>query len=215
VAGREVNGLEPRLVILERGRQGAGLKAKSVHCGSHHTFVVTVFQQPLTPTSLDYRVYGFGLNNFGQLGLGDRDDRHVPSRSNEVEELIKKRGFRDLSCGVHHSIMLCEDGKLFGCGRTDSGQLGVLDTSTKCRTTPIPILGVSEVTQISCGGNHNLALLKDGNIYSWGYGEMLQLGNCREADETKPFQIVLKGGKKASCVAAGGQHSMILVKKEA
>jgi len=129
-----------------------------------------------------------------------------------MEQIIKDHAFRDISAGVHHSLLLCADGTLYGWGRTDSGQLAVLDTQEMCRTVPTQINGIFEVRKICCGGNHNLALVGDGDVYSWGYGGMMQLGNENEADEVKPYHIKLKGERKSLAVAAGGQHSVILVK---
>lgn len=46
-----------------------------------------------------------------------------------------------------------------------------------------------EITQISCGGNHNLVLTNKNEIYSWGYGDMLALGHGDEKDEILPKKL--------------------------
>ena len=35
------------------------------------------------------------------------------------------------------------------------------------------------VSAIACGGNHNLALTDKSEVYSWGYGDMLALGESQ------------------------------------
>lgn len=45
------------------------------------------------------------------------------------------------------------------------------------------------VVGIDCGGNHNLALTSQNEVYSWGYGDMLALGHGDEKDETLPKKL--------------------------
>ena len=33
-----------------------------------------------------------------------------------------------------------------------------------------------EVVSIACGEAHSLAVTKNGKVYAWGYGDLLQLG---------------------------------------
>lgn len=46
-----------------------------------------------------------------------------------------------------------------------------------------------QILSIACGGNHNLALAKDGSVYTWGYGDMYALGHGLEKDEPKPRKL--------------------------
>ena len=65
------------------------------------------------------------------------------------------------------------------------------------------------IQMISCGASFTLAVSNAGNVYAWGYGEMGQLSNGSE-DAPVPFQMELKSRKVIS-VAAGGQHSVLLL----
>ena len=57
------------------------------------------------------------------------------------------------------------------------------------------------VTAISCGANHNLALGRDGAVYSWGYGDMNALGQGNSNDVTVPRRISFEAaGFKPSAV---------------
>ena len=62
-----------------------------------------------------------------------------------------------------------------------------------------------KATEISCGDNHCLAVTSSNDVYSWGYGDMLALGNGRERDEYVPHKINLAKVSKsgAICVRAG------------
>lgn len=66
-------------------------------------------------------ILGWGLNNSGQLGIGDYNNTHVP---------IEIREFRDkdvvhMTGGSHHTIALLANGEVYGFGRTDEGELGL------------------------------------------------------------------------------------------
>jgi regulator of chromosome condensation len=54
-------------------------------------------------------------------------------------------------------------------------------------------------------------------VYSWGYGDMLALGNGRERDEPLPHKINLAKSGYANCkilqLGCGGQHSGFLVEQ--
>ena len=72
------------------------------------------------------------------------------------------------------------------------------------------------VKQIACGGNHNFAITDTNDVYSWGYGDLLALGNGKDQDEPVPKTINLAKAKgidadfKVSMVSGGGQHSAII-----
>ncbi|PIA14479.1 nucleotide exchange factor for Gsp1p, localizes to the nucleus [Coemansia reversa NRRL 1564] len=207
---RRLHGLTPERLRL--------LDVHHIGCGSYHSFAVT----------RSGTVYAWGLNNFHQLGLtpaegGAEEIIHEPV----AVSALKDAGIVKISGGEHHSIALAADGRLYAFGRSDSHQTG-LPFSTlpsdaapngdgaavhkKAITAPTLVNNLPPVADFVCGSNHNIALTSDGKAYSWGYGEMLQLGNGEEEDVELP--TLLQGqkidGKSILKVAAGGQHSAIL-----
>jgi hypothetical protein len=92
---------------------------KSFGCGSYHSMAVVVGDI----------VYVCGLNNYGQLGLGD-EDTAARDYLTEVPQL-RGRGVVALKGGVHHSLALTGSGALLSFGRGDSGQLGSSKVSIK------------------------------------------------------------------------------------
>ena len=77
-----------------------------------------------------------------------------------------------------------------------------------------------EIVQISCGSTHALALTKNGDAYSWGFGTMGACGQGKdEADVLMPKKLEAKMKKsqgaastyKIEYVSGGGQHSAALV----
>lgn len=168
----------------------------SIACGSYHSMA----------WSNNDGAYAWGLNNYGQLGHGDKMDRILPERIAKILHL------KDMDAGEHHSVGLDLSGHVYSWGRGDSGQLGIVNDG-KCSDyidQPSLVSGFdAPVAMIASGSNHCLAVDQRGQLYSWGFGGMYQLGNGKEEDELKPFKIDFKAGKITK-VQAGGQHSMIL-----
>jgi len=195
----------------------------NIACGAFHLLVVAKDGEggPLN-------VYAAGLNNYGQLGLGDLDAR---------KELTKISAFdgsniSEVAAGVHHSLCLDSSGRnLYGMGRGDSGQMGITSERPEVgfnKELPVSIKISDDrpvIQKISCGGNHCIALLDNGDAYSWGYGDLNQLGHGVEQDEYSPrkfdpvFGINRKRAKdgaspliaKIEIIDGGGQHSAVTI----
>ena len=88
--------------------------AKSVYCGYNHTLIL----------KNNGTLWGCGLNNYGQLGLGDTDNRSTFTIIG-----INTNDIKSIYCGGEHTIILKNDGTLWGCGNNLYGQLGVGDTN--------------------------------------------------------------------------------------
>ena len=96
--------------------------------------------------------YGFGRNQFAQLGTGDRKDRTVPTT---IPTAYAKVG--DLRSGDHSNILLWEGkDQLYSWGRDEWGQLGQGPTIND--TLPNRIF-MQKPVLIAMGGQHTLATL--------------------------------------------------------
>ena len=51
------------------------------------------------------------------------------------------------------------------------------------------ITGINNVKSIATGYSHSLALLENGQVYSWGLGTSGQLGNGTESNSTQPVKV--------------------------
>ncbi|KAG7383599.1 hypothetical protein PHYPSEUDO_003525 [Phytophthora pseudosyringae] len=174
--------LQPKPVML--GKDPLPV-AKAIGCGSFHS---------LFALSSNGYLYTCGLNNYGQLGIGSTEN--CPEL--QLVEDLSSKNVALVGGGNHHSVVLTNDGEVYTFGRADSGQLGMLETCSagefKDRpqkvTIPMPTNGgSSEVRMIATGANHTLALTESNAIFSWGYGDMLALGNGAVRDEIKPRQL--------------------------
>lgn len=73
-----------------------------------------------------------------------------------------------VACGASHSLVLLNDGTVWGCGSNEYGQLGEPGANQRI---PVKIPGLQDVTTIACGSGFSLALKKDGTVWGWGRNE--------------------------------------------
>ena len=69
-------------------------------------------------------LFSFGQNSYGELGHGDQVLRKVPMAVRFFED----KNPVQVAAGNEHTVVLCEDHSVFGCGYNDSGQLGLGDS---------------------------------------------------------------------------------------
>nr|UWI51411.1 hypothetical protein NZ312_06830 [Clostridioides difficile] len=86
----------------------------------------------------DNTCYAVGLNNSGQLGIGDNVNRNTFTKIN-VENV------KYVAIYGNTSLLLTNDGLLYGAGNNGKGQLGLGDTTSRNIFTRIPINGVRDV----------------------------------------------------------------------
>lgn len=155
-----------------------GLPISSVVAGGWHSFVVTI----------SGKVFCWGKNNFGQLGLGNIDNRYTPT----ALKLLKSYVVLYISAGDNHSAALTIDGGVFTFGASSEGQLGhgkVGDFVVNPRQV-MELMG-SVVTQVACGKYHTLAYVpSSGQVYSCGnYRQFSIENNPAKLD----YPILVKG----------------------
>ncbi|KAL1737749.1 regulator of chromosome condensation 1/beta-lactamase-inhibitor protein II, partial [Schizophyllum fasciatum] len=178
-------------------------------------------------------VYGWGLNTMGQTGTGY-------SRPSDSEVLFPKPviglspddldGARvtKIVGGEHHTLFLTSDGRVFACGRSNVGQLGLPDdheafqdredSDFVAEPVQVPLPDDADddpVVDISCGPHNNMAVTRDGALYSWGQGTQGELG-VPDVEVRTPRMIVRREGGSwaAVTVACGGQHTIGLFRKK-
>ncbi|XP_032079799.1 E3 ISG15--protein ligase HERC5-like [Thamnophis elegans] len=164
---------EPQLVqALE------GIPLINIAAGSAHSMVVSLFGT----------VYSWGKNLYGQLGLGDTEDRYIPEYVKALEH--KKTVF--ISCGGEHTAVLSKDGLVCTFGSGCFGQLGHNSTRNELFPRLVAELFGARVTQVACGRWHTLVYVPAlGEIYSFGYGAEGQHGEGRTSDQLVPLPLSL------------------------
>ncbi|KAL1660141.1 regulator of chromosome condensation 1/beta-lactamase-inhibitor protein II [Schizophyllum commune] len=217
--GRKIDGTTPRKIKVGKRNNAPVL----IGAGMYHSFAVTEKGD----------VYGWGLNTMGQTGTG----YYRPSDSEVVlpkpviglhpDDLDGARVIKIVG-GEHHTLFLTSDGRVFACGRSNVGQLGLPDDHEAFQDredsdfvdVPVQVPMPDEhdddpVVDISCGPHSNMAVTRDGALYSWGQGTQGELG-VPDVEVRTPRQIVRREGGSwaAVTVACGGQHTIGLFRKK-
>ncbi len=162
--------------------------------------------------TVDEDIYAWGLNNYGQCGVGDVRELLVPT---QVPALKGWGKIKKIAGGIHHTLFLFEDGKVYSAGRGHYGRLGLGDEKDQLEPKLVESLqwGDDHVVDVGCGGENSMAVTEKGKLYTWGYGELFQLGNGEEKDEHLPF-LVPATTYRALQVDGGAQHSIGLFTKK-
>lgn len=109
-----------------------------------------------------------------------------------------------VACGTGHSLILLNDGTVWGCGANEYGQLG--DGTGVNHRIPVKIPGLMNITAIACGPNFSLALKKDGTVWGWGFNENGLLGGA----ENVPVKI--PGLKNITSIVCGAGYAFAVKK---
>ncbi len=109
-----------------------------------------------------------------------------------------------LSTGISHTMILKEDGTLWGAGNNNRGQLG--DGTNINRTSPVQIM--SDVKFVSAGQYHTMIIKNDGTLWGTGKNSLGQLGDGTTTNRNFPVQIM----KDVKTVSTGYNHTMVIKK---
>jgi len=148
---------------------GGSLSRQSVvaiACGYRHTLCLTDIG----------RIYGFGCNTTGQLGLPESVQHQMSPR---LIRSLDRHFVKYIDCGFSHSVALT-DTRLYSWGMGSQGQLGHgsnKPASFRPRRVRLPERSArARVVEVKCGGFHNAILMESGNLYTWGSNKFGQLG---------------------------------------
>lgn len=107
---------------------------------------------------------------------------------NEPNKYINFFSIKNIATGYMHTLVITKNGKLYACGRNDSGQLGLKDLINRNLLTQIG--NDSNWSKISAGSDHSLALKSDSTLWTWGGNDRGQLGlNINDTIIDYPIKI--------------------------
>ena len=109
------------------------------------------------------KVYAWGRNEKGQLGLNDLKDRKCPTLVTELT------GYRIVATAVgkNHSLFLTDKGQILACGDNKCCQTGVKGKTMLKVPTMVNYDG-PPACRISCGQEFSGMVDVQGNVYMWG-----------------------------------------------
>uniref|UniRef100_A0A7N5JCU5 X-linked retinitis pigmentosa GTPase regulator n=1 Tax=Ailuropoda melanoleuca TaxID=9646 RepID=A0A7N5JCU5_AILME len=161
-------------------------------CGDEHTAIVTG----------NNKLYMFGSNNWGQLGLGSKSTVNKPT----CVKALKPEKVKFAACGRNHTLVSTEGGKVYASGGNNEGQLGLGDTDERNSFHLISFFtSQRKIKQLSAGSNTSAALTEDGELFMWGDNSEGQIGLKNITNVCVPQQVTV--GKPISWISCGYYHS--------
>lgn len=180
---------------------------------------------------VDAKVRCWGKNNYGQLGIGDKQSRgdHAFEMGTYLPEVDLGTSASPVSVktGESHACALLDNGTIKCWGYNAFGQLGLGDTSSRGDATGemgdnLPVVDIGSgrtITELSLGFGSTCALLDNNTVKCWGYNGYGQLGagNTNNVGDQAGEMgdslatIDLGTGKTATSIVTSGVHSCAIL----
>lgn len=192
-------------------------KIKYLTCGDNHVLALND----------KGAVYAWGSGQQNQLG------RRIVERNKlnglQPREFGLPKGITHIGSGSFHSFAIHKTGKVYSWGLNSYGETGVVqnagdDSAAILHPAVVDSLQNKDITQVTGGSHHSLALTSNGDCLVWGRVDGSQSGL---KIDTLPESDVIKDdrgkarilsiptaipGIEASYVAAGSDHSIAIGK---
>ena len=143
-----------------------------------------------------------GLNESGQLGIGNTTNQFLPVTISGLT------GVKQISAGSFHTLALMNDGTVRAWGSNGRGQLGIGSTITM-QLLPVTVPGLTNVSAVIAGAQQSFALMNDGTVMAWGNNNGGYLGIGNTTNQLSPVAIPGLTGVKQLC--AGYSHAVVLM----
>ena len=151
-------------------------------------------------------VFALGSNVGGQLGVGDRENRLVPTL---LRGELKNKSVLQVAAGGAHTMPVAANGLVFACGFNNNGQLGVGDTGR--RVVPTLVTGQLQgkaAVFAAAGEPHTLCTTVGGSPFAWGDNPCGQLGVGDQEERQVPTLVTALQGKQVVHAAASSPHTI-------
>ena len=100
----------------------------------------------------DGRAFTWGNNVFGELGLGDKTNRSVPTGAQGLPARVLKAAL-----GLNCSVLLLDSGRVVAFGSNNYGRCGLAKSSNHRQLVPALVggaLATQRVVHVAAGGYH-------------------------------------------------------------
>ncbi|XP_047521389.1 X-linked retinitis pigmentosa GTPase regulator-like [Pieris napi] len=172
----------------------------AISCGDEHSAVICQ----------NGRVFVFGANVWGQLGLGHKDEVTRPS----CVKWLKPHRTMFVACGRAHTIFVTDTNAIYSVGCNEEGQLGTGDMESHTVPQYIELTVDQAIRQVSAGSNHTAILTDDGRVFMCGSNTEGQLGLGEDTRTSLKF-TELKFMETIAFVECGYYHTVFITAKGA
>jgi alpha-tubulin suppressor-like RCC1 family protein len=135
----------------------------------------------LTMTFYVGKLYSWGNNNYGQLGLGSTNNASAP---NQVGSLTT---WKMIETGYYSNFAIKTDGTLWAWGRGLIGVLGLGNASNY--SSPKQVGALTNWLTIAGGSYNAIAIKTNGTLWTWGINSAGSLGQGDTNHRSSPVQV--------------------------
>lgn len=196
---------------LGNGTASTAYQTTPVRVSGTQTFVaVSAGTAHVLALDADGNVWSWGENGSGQLGLGDSQNRHVPTKI----PLFSTSKVVEIAAGGYTSFARTVDGSVFAWGNNQTRMLGDASlTELEIADAPMLVSELSDlfITHIAAGEATVAAIASDGSVWLWGENGYQQAGvSASSEDVATPTQKLFSVSYLAQDVVFGDTHTSVL-----
>jgi alpha-tubulin suppressor-like RCC1 family protein len=180
-------------------------------CGGGYRYYSYYYGHSLVVLS-DGTAWGWGDSRYGQVGIGSSSMVGVPQPMIAPWSGSGRKAVA-VAAGYQHSLILLDDGTVWGTGWGVNGELG--NGSTTYSYSPVSVSAPpgwtgKQALLIAAGYYHSLAALDDGTVWAWGRNYEGQLGDGTTSQRLTPVSVLAPtawNGRQVVALAGGAYHS--------
>ncbi|KAM6893458.1 retinitis pigmentosa GTPase regulator b [Xenentodon cancila] len=166
-----------------------------IACGDEHTALITE----------NGKLFMFGSNNWGQLGLGSKLTVNKPT----CVKALKSEKVQLVACGRNHTLVCTAQGRVYACGGNSEGQLGLGHCEEKTSFHRVDFFDAhGPIRMLAAGSNTSAALTASGKLFMWGDNAEGQIGLGKESQASSPQELSVR--RPVSWVSCGYYHSALV-----
>ncbi|XP_062270450.1 retinitis pigmentosa GTPase regulator b isoform X1 [Scomber scombrus] len=166
-----------------------------IACGDEHTALITE----------NGKLFMFGSNNWGQLGLGTKLTVSKPT----CVKALKSEKVQLVACGRNHTLICTTQGRVFTAGGNSEGQLGLGHCEERTAFQRVNFFDSrGPIRMLAAGSNTSAALTESGKLFMWGDNTEGQIGLGKESQASSPQEVSV--GRPITWVSCGYYHSALV-----
>lgn len=185
----------------------SGKVVSKLRVGGFHMLVQTT----------DGMLFGWGINNRGQIGDGTSGTNRMSPVAVDVTGVLATKSITDISAGYQHSLALASDGTVYAWGADDLMALGNATTTVQA-DSPVAVdmtgvLSGKTVAAISAGTFTGYVLTNDGDLFAWGTNTTGAVGDGTITSRDIPVAVDVSGvlaGQGVTSLQAGFECCLVL-----
>ncbi len=124
-------------------------------------------------------------NNYGQLGLGDKDWKTYPRK---IDRKYYEGKVIDVAGSSSHTLFVTDKGYVYAMGSNNLGQLG--NGTFVESNVPVKVDSIEDAVSVVAYENQSIALDESGRVWGWGNQTYGSLGNNYSMSRNTPSTSV-------------------------